>query len=293
VDRRVKSRKVGPTRDSGLVTTSEAFLEAKSLFAPFFTTSKVGFGICDDQLRYQAVNGALAATNRIPAEAHLGKTVRDVLGEVAGDIEPLFERVLATRRPVLREITGRIPTRPEVVHWIANHFPVKDSAGRVRHLGAIVVEVTEQRTLQESLRVLGEQLLHTKAKEQRRIVRELHTSISGYHTALKNSLRCLVRPISQPADRADLLAQSVKVLEHFPVVSLKNAATTRLIFQQVEQSPKVRDHLFARMADSPELQREVLEVLVKHPELQNSLINELAKTLKFRRWLLRLANRGI
>jgi PAS domain-containing protein len=202
VDRRVKSRKVGPTRDSGLVTTSEAFLEAKSLFAPFFTTSKVGFGICDDQLRYQAVNGALAATNRIPAEAHLGKTVRDVLGEVAGDIEPLFERVLATRRPVLREITGRIPTRPEVVHWIANHFPVKDSAGRVRHLGAIVVEVTEQRTLQESLRVLGEQLLHTKAKEQGRIVRELHTSISGYRTALKNSLRCLIRPISRTAKQS-------------------------------------------------------------------------------------------
>src|SRR3979490_2326882 len=120
-------QKVGPTRATGLATTSEAFLEPKSLFAPFFTTAKVGFGICDDQLRYQAVNGALAATNRIPAEAHLGKTVRDVLGEVAGDIEPVFERVLATRRPVLKEITGKIPTRPEVVHWIANYFPVKDS----------------------------------------------------------------------------------------------------------------------------------------------------------------------
>jgi len=173
------------------------------LFTPFFASSKVGFGICDNQLRYQAINSALAATNCIPAKAHLGNTVREVLGDVAAEIEPAFERVLVTRKPVLKEITGTIPTRKDVVHWIANYFPVKDSTGKIRSLGAIVVEVTEQKALQESLRVLSQELLGTKAKEQHRIAQELHASIVQYHAILKSILSCLVRPIWQSEDRAE------------------------------------------------------------------------------------------
>jgi PAS domain-containing protein len=122
------------------------------LFTPFFATSRIGFGICDTQLRYQAINSALAATNQRPAEAHLGSTVREVLGEVATKIESAFERVLDTQKPVLKEISGKIPTREDTVHWIANYFPVKDSGGKVRGLGAIVVKITEQKALENSLR---------------------------------------------------------------------------------------------------------------------------------------------
>lgn len=278
-----------PARPLGLVATSEAFLEPKRLLAPFFTSSKVGFGICDNQLRYQAINSALAATNCIPAEAHLGNTVREVLGEVASEIEPAFERVLVTRKPVLKEITGKISTRNEVVHWIANYFPVRDSAGRIRSLGAMVVEVTEQKALQESLRVLSQELLRTKAKEQRRIAQELQASIVRYHTTLKNSLRCLVRPIWQAQDRAELLTQAVTLLEHFPVVPLKGATTVRNIFQHFEQNPKARSGFFARMAGDPELQREMLQVLAQHPEAQNELVLQMARSLKFRGWLLKIA----
>ena len=85
---RIESRKLC------LAATSEAVLEPSVLFTPFFTSSKVGFGICDNQLRYQAINSALAATNCMPAKAHLGNTVREVLGDVAAEIEPAFERVL-------------------------------------------------------------------------------------------------------------------------------------------------------------------------------------------------------
>ena len=246
---------------SGLVATSEAFLEPKKLLTPFFTSSKVGFGICDTRLRYQAINRALAATNCIPAESHLGNTVREVLRDVASEIEPAFERVLVTRKPVLKEISGKIPTRNEVVHWIANYFPVKDSTGRVRSVGAMVVEVTEQKGLQESLRVLTQELLRTKAEEQRRIARELRASIVQYHAALRTSLNCLARPIWQSQDRAELLAEAVTLLEHFPVVPLKSAAMARNIFQQLEQNPRLRNGFFARIAGNPDLQREMLQVL--------------------------------
>ncbi len=38
----------------GFVAMKQAFLEPRHLFAPFFATLKVGFGICDTELRYQA-----------------------------------------------------------------------------------------------------------------------------------------------------------------------------------------------------------------------------------------------
>ena len=286
-------REQSESRKPRLVATSEAALEPKRLFAPFFTTSKVGFGICDTQLRYQAINSALAATNRVPAKAHLGSTVRDVLGEVAAEIEPAFERVLATRKPVLKEITGTLPTRKDVVHWIANYFPVKETAVKVRGLGAIVVEVTEQKALQTSLRVLSQELVRTKAKEQRRIAQQMHASMVQYHATLKRNLSYLVRPIWQIDDRAELLSQSVELLEHFPVVPLRSADTARNIFQQLEQNPKLRGNLFAKIAASPELQREMLQVLSEHPEVQNDLLAGLARTLPFRRWLWRIASRQI
>jgi hypothetical protein len=285
-------RKRIQSREVRLVATGEAFLEPEHLFTPFFATSRVGFGICDTQLRYQAINSALAATNQRPAEAHLGSTVRDVMGEVATEIESVFERVLDTQKPVLKEISGKIPTREDTVHWIANYFPVKDSGGKVRGLGAIVVEITEQKALETSLRLLGQKLLRTK-KRQQRMVNELHASVIRYHAALKTNLSRLVRPIWQPVDRAELLAQSVELLEHFPVIPLRSTITARNIFQQIEQDPKLREGFFARIASDPQLQHEMLQALSKHPQLQNDLIGELAKTLNFRRWLLKIAGQGI
>ena len=49
----------------------------------FFNNSNVGFAIVDDQLRYQALNLPLAEMNGIAIKFHLGKTLREVLGEVA------------------------------------------------------------------------------------------------------------------------------------------------------------------------------------------------------------------
>jgi hypothetical protein len=66
-----------------------------------------------------------------------------------------------------------------------------------------------------------------------------------------------------------------------------------LIFQQLEQNPKVRSGFFARIAGNPELQRELLQVLSQHPEVQNDLIIEMARSLKFRRWLLKIAARQL
>ena len=92
---------------------------------------------------------------------------------------------------------------------------------------------------------------------------------------------------------AELLAQAVTLLEHFPVVPLKGATIGRNIFQHLEQNPKAWSGFFARIAGDPELQREMLQVISQHPEAQNDIIIliRIARSLKFRGWLLKIATK--
>jgi hypothetical protein len=281
-------RTAKPSIDSGLLA-DDGFALPDELLATFSGQSTIGFGICDRQLRFQAVNDVLAASNGITAEAHIGRTVREILGDVAGKVEPAFERVLVTRKPVLKHVAGKLSTRQDLAHWIASYFPVKDSAGKVQRLGAVVVEVTDQKKLQESLAALSKRLLQTRAKEQRRMADELNASITQYHATVKKTLSYLVRSLWQSEDRGALLEQAVDLLEHFPIISINNFATAAAIFREIEGSPKLRNDLFSKIAGQPELQQEILEVLAKHPEIQQKLLSELANTLQFRRRLMKIA----
>jgi hypothetical protein len=281
-------RTAKPSVDSGLLA-DDGFALTDELLATFSGQSTIGFAIFDRQLRFQALNNVLATTNGIAAEAHLGRTVREILGDVAEKIEPAFERVLVTRKPVLKQCAGKLSARPEVVHWIASYFPVKDSAGKVQRVGAVVVELTDQKKLQNSFAVLSRRLLQTRAKEQRRMADELNASITQYYATLKKNLSYLVRSLWQWEDRGTLLEQAIELVEHFPIISINNFATAAAIFREIEGLPKLRTDLFSKIAGQPELQQEILEVLAKHPEIQQKLLSELANTLQFRRRLMKLA----
>jgi DNA-binding CsgD family transcriptional regulator len=115
----------------------------------------LGVAICDAQLRYVNVNNALSVMNGVPAEAHIGRTVREVTGSVGSSIELMMGCVLFTGQSVLNlEVMGKLPTRNEVGYWIANYFPVHDSGGGVKQVGALVVEITSLRKLEMCLPTL-------------------------------------------------------------------------------------------------------------------------------------------
>jgi len=108
----------------------------------FSDIPNVGFVICDESLRYVKINDALARMNGLPAAAHLGKTVYDILGDAAAKVEPAFKHVFATGEALSNfELVAKLPTRTEPGRWIENYFPITDSEGRVRQVGAVVVEV--------------------------------------------------------------------------------------------------------------------------------------------------------
>jgi PAS domain S-box-containing protein len=116
--------------------------------------SPIAIGFVDRDLRYLRVNEALAAFNEQPAQDHLGRTVAEVLPDVASTLEPLLRSVLDTGQPVLNlEITRASQTDPADTRFLlANYFPVRASSGEVTGVGGIVIDVTEVKRTQEALR---------------------------------------------------------------------------------------------------------------------------------------------
>lgn len=150
----------GGTNPSGGIVaeliTQEILRHPEQLAQSFMNAPNVGVGICDLQFRYRGINDALAAINGIPATAHFGQSIYDILGDFAGKIVPLFNHVIASGAPVLNmHLTGVLPTRKEPGHWIENYFPLKDERGRVTRLCSMVIEVTEQKKLEQSFQLLS------------------------------------------------------------------------------------------------------------------------------------------
>jgi transcriptional regulator with PAS, ATPase and Fis domain len=147
---------------------------ATRLLVEFLNNSNVGVGIVDDQLRYQAVNRRLAAMHGIPVEAHLGKTLREVLGEVALQIEPAVKEVLSTGRPIVDfEIAGALPAQSKKRRWVDHLFPLKDAKGMVKQVGAVVVELQPDTKLEPAVAIHEAESLPDTTKEVLRSWKEI------------------------------------------------------------------------------------------------------------------------
>ncbi|WP_309058989.1 SpoIIE family protein phosphatase [Streptomyces sp.] len=109
--------------------------------------SPIGLAVLDTDLRYVSVNPALEQINGVPAEEHLGRTIREVLPLLdAGPIEAAAREVLDTGRPVVdRNTIGRTPADPDEDHaWSVSLYRLEDSLGAVLGVALSMVDITEQ-----------------------------------------------------------------------------------------------------------------------------------------------------
>ncbi|MEL7353389.1 MAG: chemotaxis protein CheB [Cyanobacteria bacterium P01_A01_bin.116] len=127
--------------------------ETNTILETVYETSPVGFALHDEQLRYLRVNRVLAEINGIPVEAHIGKTMAEILpSEVGQGAMEQYQQVLDTGEPILDiEFEGDLPTRPgEYRYWTASYFPIVLADGR-KWVGAVVNEVTRLKKAQFEL----------------------------------------------------------------------------------------------------------------------------------------------
>ncbi|MCG8608662.1 sigma 54-interacting transcriptional regulator, partial [bacterium] len=121
-----------------------------------YKTAPVGLCLLDTELRFVRLNERLAAINGRPVADHIGKTIKEVIPEIADKIKPVFDEVIESGEPALDlEVRGVTLAEPGVERdWVVSYYPIKTTDGRVAGVSAVVQEITQrkqaERALQES-----------------------------------------------------------------------------------------------------------------------------------------------
>lgn len=155
-----------------------------------YKTAPVGLCFVDADLRYVRINEVLASMNGRPVAEHIGRTIREMVPELAGEIEALYRHVLDTGAPLIG-VELRRPTDAAVQPGRYSDiclYPLKSESGSILGFNVVVQDITERKQAENTLRFLSSRLLHLQDEERRRIARELHESTAQDLAALRMCL---------------------------------------------------------------------------------------------------------
>lgn len=119
-----------------------------------YRDAAVGLCYIDTEFRYQHINEWLAALNGLSVEAHLGKTVRDVVPHLAVEIEHQLCQVIETGEAIIEgiveaETLGRPGERRTFSH---NYHPVRAEDGSVLGVSCFVQDISDRRKAEDTVR---------------------------------------------------------------------------------------------------------------------------------------------
>jgi PAS domain S-box-containing protein len=114
-----------------------------------YAIAPVGLCYFDTDLRFLYINEWLARINGLSVETHLGKTIDELLKDVAVGVVPQLRHVLQTGEPIIKgEVETETPAHPgELRHYMHNYYPDKSKDGTVVGVSCVVQEISAPATL--------------------------------------------------------------------------------------------------------------------------------------------------
>jgi PAS domain S-box-containing protein len=133
-------------RNEVLLAKRTALLDAYTASAP------VGFAFVDGTGRYVRVNEALARMNGIPAEAHIGRTVAEVVPQLWPQLETMYRQALSGNILSNVEVSNNTTeeARPRG-HWLVTYYPIRLD-DKIAGVGFVVVDITAQKRTEALLK---------------------------------------------------------------------------------------------------------------------------------------------
>ena len=150
-------------RAEALVLAGEERLRRKlEELETIYREAPVGLCLIDRDLRVRRINTTLAEINGKPVEAHIGRSVAEILPDLADTTIPMLRRLFESGEPLQNiEIQGETPKSPGVTRfWVEDFYPLKNDAGEVWAVGIIVRDVTERRSDEAQRELLLAELEH-------------------------------------------------------------------------------------------------------------------------------------
>jgi PAS domain S-box-containing protein len=108
-----------------------------------YRTAPVGLGVLDLDLRYIRLNEQLAAVSGLPVDELIGRSLTELVPDIADAAREVRDRIVATGEAVLGiETEGMAPGVGEYLYCLENWIPIKDADGNVIAISVSVEDVT-------------------------------------------------------------------------------------------------------------------------------------------------------
>ena len=131
--------------EGALVQSQETARRRLSEIEQIYAYSPIGLFVFDRDYRFLRINEYMAAINGCSVADHVGKTLDDIVPDLAGFLKEVYRPIFERGEPVLNvKIHGRTSSDANERDWIGSYFPLKSDTGEVIGLAAAVLEITAQ-----------------------------------------------------------------------------------------------------------------------------------------------------
>ena len=125
-----------------------------SLLDSMLANAPIGLAFLDRECRFVRVNRVFAEMSGFPLSRHLGRTLQELLPQpVALKLESTIQHVFDREEPVRNlEMNGQDGATGQRWTWLVSAYPVRTTPLQVRWVGVIVLDATERKRAEETLR---------------------------------------------------------------------------------------------------------------------------------------------
>jgi PAS domain S-box-containing protein len=118
-----------------------------------YETAPIGLAFLSPDCRYQQINRHLTEICGISVADHIGRSVRDTVPQVAGQVENIVRTILGVGEPITGiEVHGQRPDGSNADHvWITSWYPLKAADGGILGINVVAEEITERKRAEAAL----------------------------------------------------------------------------------------------------------------------------------------------